>query len=269
VTVNLNNLGDLLMDEGRVDEAEPLIREALALDRQIFGEKHSYVAESQRNLGTVLRQKGEFAEAEQYYRGSLAINRQVYGPEHRTVATSLNDIGNIRRLQGDLPGSVEYFRQAVYVARRVMGDDHITTIVCTINLGRALEAEGKAAEAEALLRTAAAKLDPGDAERLPWYLNAQSGVGLALVRQGRATEARNLLEPIVKLASEKLGEEHVRTADARLALGKALLATHEYARAEPELRAAAAALESKRKTQPFLALEAKGALADLERHRSQ
>ena len=83
----------------------------------------------------------------------------------------------------------------------------------------------------------------------------------------RAAEARELLEPVAKLSSEKLGEEHVRTADARLALGKALLATREYARAEPELRAASATLEGKRKTQPFLAADARAALAELEKRR--
>ena len=269
VTVNLNNLGDLLVTEGRVDEAEPLIREALALDRQIFGEKHSYVAASQRNLATVLRLKGDFAEAEQYYRASLTIDRELLGPDHRNVALGLNDLGNIRRLQGDLPGAVDYFRQAVKISRRALGDDHISTIACTVNLGRALQAQGNTAEAAELLRAAAEKLDTANADRLPWYVYAQSGVGLTLVAQGHATEGRDLLEPVVKLAGERLGRDNVRTADARLALGKALLATGEYARAEGELRTASAWFEKKRKVQPFLAADARSALADLERHRGK
>ena len=263
VTVNLNNLAELLIGQGRVDEAEPLVREALTLDRQIFGEKHSYVAASQRNLGLVLRQKGEFTEAEQYYRGALAINRQVFGAEHRSVAMNLNDIGNIRRLQGDLAGSVEYFRQALAMSGRTNGNDHINTLVVMLNLGRALEAQGKAVEAEELLRSTAAKLNASDPGHLPHYLNAQTGVGLTLLQQGRAVEARNLLEPVVKLASEKLGEAHMRTADARLALGKAFLATGDYARAEAELRAASVVLEAKKKTQPFMAADARAALAEL------
>jgi tetratricopeptide (TPR) repeat protein len=269
VTVNLNNLGEMLIQQGRVDEAEPLIREALALDRQIFGENHSYVAASLRNLGTVLKLKGEFAEAEQHYREALAINRALFGPEHRVVATDLNNLGTVRRLRNDLPGAIGYFREAVGQARRLMGEDHINTIAASVNLGRALQAQGNAAEAEQLLRGASDKLDTANAGQLVWYLNAQSGLGLALVAQGRKTEARDLLERAVELARQHFGEDHLRTADARLAFGRALLATHEYARAEPVLKAAAATFEKQRKAQPVFAAQAAAALAALRHHRTE
>jgi eukaryotic-like serine/threonine-protein kinase len=269
ITVNLNNLGEMLIQQGRVDEAEPLIREALALDRQIFGGNHSYVAASLRNLGTVLKLKGEFAEAEQHYREALAINRALFGREHRVVATDLNNLGTVRRLQNDLPGAIGYFREAVGQGRRLMGDDHINTIAASINLGRALQAQGNAAEAEQLLRGASDKLDTANAGQLVWYLNAQSGLGLALVALGRKTEARDLLERAVELGRRRFGEDHLRTADARLALGRALLATHEYTRAEPVLGAAAATFETQRKAQPIFAAQAEAALAALRNHRTE
>jgi eukaryotic-like serine/threonine-protein kinase len=268
VTINLNNLGAFLRERGRLDEAETLTREALALDRQIFGENHSYVAASLGNLGTVLRLKGEFAEADRYYRESLAIDRAMFGPEHGTIALDLNNLGNIRRLRGDLPGAVQYFREALGLNRRLLGDDHIKTIISTINLGRALQAQGKSVEAEQLLREASGKLDAGNAGHRAWYVNAQSGLGLVLVAEGRAPEARDLLERAVQLARQQFGEEHVRTADARLAWGKALLATHEYAKAEPILQAAAGALEKQRKAQPYFAAQAAAALAGLRNHRT-
>jgi serine/threonine-protein kinase len=269
VTINLNNLGELLIARNRPDEAEPLIREALALDRQIFGENHSYVAASLRNLGTVLKLKGEFAESERRYREALAINRAMFGPEHFSVALDLNNLGTVRRLQNDVPGAVEYFRESAALARRLLGEDHISAIAVSINLGRALEAQGNAAEAEQLLRRASAKLDTANAAHRAWYVNAQSGLGLALVAQGRAAEARDLLEHAVELARREFGDEHVRTADAQLALGRALLATREYDKAEPVLRAAAASLERQRKTQPYFAAQAAGALEELRRHRAE
>jgi tetratricopeptide (TPR) repeat protein len=263
VTINLNNLGALLRERGRLDEAEALTREALALDRQLFGENHSYVAASLGNLGTVLRLKGEFVEAERLYRESLAINRALFGPEHRAIALELNNLGNLRRLRGDVPGAVQYFREAVGLTRRLLGEDHISTIFSTINLGRALQAQGNAAEAERLLREASTRLDTANAGHRAWYVNAQSGLGLALVAQSRAAAARDLLEPTVRMALGQFGEEHVRTADARLALGRALLATREYAEAEPILRAAAATFERQRKAQPYFAADASAALAEL------
>jgi hypothetical protein len=136
-----------------------------------------------------------------------------------------------------------------------------------VNLARTLEAQGKAAEAEAILRVAVAKLDSARAEHRPWWVNAQTGLALALLDQGRATEARDLLAPVVPFSERAVGAEHVRTNDARLALGRALLATREYARAEPLLRTAAAAFEQQRKAQPVFAAQSAAALAELRRRR--
>jgi hypothetical protein len=89
-----------------------------------------------------------------------------------------------------------------------------------------------------------------------------------LIAQGRAAEARDLLEPGVQLALRQFGEQHVRTADARLALARVLLATREYAQAEPFLKAAAATYEKQRKSQPYFAAEAAAVLAELRNHRT-
>lgn len=267
VSINLNNLGTLLMDRGRLDEAEPMIREALALDRRMFGENHSYVAASLGNLGTLLKLKGEFVEAEQRYREALAINRALFGPEHRAVAMDLNSLGNVRRLQNDPRGAVRYFREGVALSRRVLGENSTNTTAISINLGRALVAEGSPGEAETLLAAAANKLDTADANQRIWYLNAVSGLGLALIAQGRAAEARPLLESAVELSRRNLGETHLRTADARLSLGRALLATGRYDEAEPVLLAASAVFEKQRRAQPYFAAQAAAALAQLRDQR--
>ena len=119
-----------------------------------------------------------------------------------------------------------------------------------------------------MLREASSRLDTANAGHRAWYVNAQSGLGLALVSQSRAAAARDLLEPTVRMALGQFGEEHVRTADARLALGRALLATREYAEAEPILRAAAGTFEKQRKAQPYFAAQAAASIAELRRLRA-
>jgi serine/threonine-protein kinase len=269
VTISLNNLAELLMNTGRLEEAETLIREALVLDRRMFGNSHSYVAQGLGNLATVLKLKGEFGEAEQVYRQALAIDRERFGDAHRTIAVDLNNLGNVRRLLGDNRGAEAYLREAVDQAQRTLGDDHLNTIVCRINLARTLEAERKAPEAEAILRPTLAKLDSALTEHQQWWVYARTGLALVLLDVGHATEARDLLAPVVPFAERTLGADHIRTNDARLALGRALLATREYGRAEPLLRRAAAAFEEQRKAQPIFAAQSAAALAELRRRRSE
>ncbi|HEX3275642.1 MAG TPA: serine/threonine-protein kinase [Gemmatimonadales bacterium] len=267
VTIGLNNLAELLMNTGRLDEAESLVREALVLDRRMFGNRHSFVAEGLSHLGWILRQKGEFAESEQVYRQGLAIDRERLGPVHRSIAIGLNSVGNILRLRGDIRGAEAYYREAVDQARRSMGDDHLNTIACGINLARTLVDEGRPAEAEAILRPAIAKLDTAQADHRPWWIGARVGLALTLLRQGKPTEARDLVMPVVPFAERVVGPDHVRTSDARMALGQALTATGEYAQAEPLLRSAAAWFDRQRKVQPVLAAQSDAALADLRRRR--
>jgi eukaryotic-like serine/threonine-protein kinase len=267
VTINLNNLATLLMKIGRLDEAETMVREALVLDRRMFGNSHSYVAQGLGNLATVLKMKGEFRGAEQAYEQALAIDRERLGPIHRSIATDLNNLGNMRRVLGDPRGAETYFREGVEQGRRSLGDDHFNTIAFRVNLGRALEEQGKAAEAEATQRAALAKLDSARVEQQQWWVNAGTGLGLALLDQGRAAEAREVLAPVVSLSERAVGAEHVRTNDARLALGRALLATRDYARAEPLLRRAASFFEGQRKAQPIFAAQSDAALRELRRRR--
>ncbi|HUR95498.1 MAG TPA: serine/threonine-protein kinase [Gemmatimonadales bacterium] len=267
VTINLNNLAELLMNTGRLDEAETLVREALVLDRRMFGNAHSYVAAGLGNLATVLRLKGDLQGAEAAYRQALAIDRERFGPAHRSIAMDLNNMGNVWRLLGDDRAAEAYYREGVDQSLRTLGDAHISTTAVRINLARVLETEGKTTEAEAILRPALAKLDTALAEHRPWWVNARTGLALVLLDRGRATEARELLAPVVPFAERTVGAEHVRTNDARLALGRALVGTREFARAEPLLRTAAAAFERQRKAQPVFAAQSAAALAELARRR--
>ena len=64
------------------DEAEPLMRRALAIDEQSFGTEHPRVALRLNNLATLLKATNRLAEAEPLMRRALAIFVASIGPEH-------------------------------------------------------------------------------------------------------------------------------------------------------------------------------------------
>ena len=55
---SINNLADLLQDEGRLDEAQPLLEEALAGRRAALGDAHPDTLGSINNLGALLKTQG-------------------------------------------------------------------------------------------------------------------------------------------------------------------------------------------------------------------
>src|SRR5262249_17761735 len=72
------NLGVLLRDRGEYAQAEPLLQEALAMDRRLypkerFPDGHPRLATSLNNLGSLLRARGDHVRAEPIYRDALAM----------------------------------------------------------------------------------------------------------------------------------------------------------------------------------------------------
>jgi tetratricopeptide (TPR) repeat protein len=259
VTVNLNNLANILSREkGELDEAEKLAREALALDRQIFGEKHGYVAASLDNLASILRLKGEFVEAERLARQALDVNRALFGAEHNSVALNLNNIGSVHQLNGDAAGAVPYFRQSLAMYGHLLGEKHTSYAVVSINLAKALRESGNVAEAEQIFRATASRLDSVK-QRAP-YINMEIGLGRLLTTRGQTDSARVMLERALVMARQRYGEQHWRTAEAKLALALNLAASGQAAKSDALLREASVVLEKER-GQPQLAKEARLALA--------
>ena len=60
----LNNLAIFYTDLDRVDEAEPLLQEAIAIRVAIYGEQHPYVAVLVQNLGDAQRRERRYESAE-------------------------------------------------------------------------------------------------------------------------------------------------------------------------------------------------------------
>ncbi len=81
----------------KLDEAEPLYREALAIRRESLPAGHPNIALSLNNLAVLLKDQGKLAEAEPLYREALAIQRDAHTPGHPSIATSLGNLAVLQR----------------------------------------------------------------------------------------------------------------------------------------------------------------------------
>ena len=68
---SLNDLGSVLLDQGKLAETEKLFRQALAMRRNVLTNGHPDIATSLNNLGAVLYTEGNFEEAERMQRERL------------------------------------------------------------------------------------------------------------------------------------------------------------------------------------------------------
>jgi len=72
----------LLKAKGDYDGAEPLFREALAIDKKVYGEDHPEVATDLNNLAQLLKKKGDEKTASSMGKEALRIRLKVLGPDH-------------------------------------------------------------------------------------------------------------------------------------------------------------------------------------------
>jgi CHAT domain-containing protein len=77
VATSLNNLAGLYESQGRYDQAEPLLRQALEMRKRLLGEQHPSVATSLNNLAALYWNQNNFQQTLSYLEQGLAIEEQV------------------------------------------------------------------------------------------------------------------------------------------------------------------------------------------------
>ena len=78
--------------QGKYDEAEPLYREALEVQRETLGSRHQ----------NTLKAKGDVATAEPLLREALEVKRETLGSRHPSTLVSISHLSALLEAKGDL-----------------------------------------------------------------------------------------------------------------------------------------------------------------------
>ena len=143
VAASLNNIGLVLSNLGRKDEALSYYMQSLVIKRKVYGDEHSDVAASLNNIGTVLSGLGKYQESLSYHEQSLVIYKKVYGEKHTHVAASLNNVGTVLRDLGKNQESLSYHEQSLAIYKKVYGEEHSHVADSLNNVGTVLRDLGK------------------------------------------------------------------------------------------------------------------------------
>ena len=138
----LNNLGLLLRDRGKLDEAQDILRRAVgANDRAHWArETTDYTTTSRQtallhNYGLVLMDLGEFQRSRTILDLVLDHCESFAGKEHPSTGASLNAIGLLLQRQGHLAEARQYLERALKVRERALGADSAEAFETLNNIG--------------------------------------------------------------------------------------------------------------------------------------
>lgn len=220
---------------GHYDVSSSLNREALEMDRKLYGNKHPQVANDLINLGAIEQELGHYPEAEKFHREALAIIETFYGKEHPETASAYTMVARALVPQSKNTEAAQMLERALAINEKVYGKVH-PRVASTLNeLGKIAVQEKRLDEAEADFRRMAEIYKAV-------YNNKHYLIGIALSNLGgvymerkECARAEQIYGEALRRFVNTLPPKHSNIAIAQLKLGRALLRQRRFAEAESNI----------------------------------
>ena len=242
-----DTIGKTLMELGRLDDAEPMLRRALATRRKVLPPADPAIAASINDVALLLQAQGKRTEAEAMFRESLSLMRAEFPANHPQVAFELNNLAALLEDEKRMAEAEPLLREALAIRRQASPPDPSQTATCLSNLAAAMGAQNRPVEAEQMFHEALdlfrAVLPPGH----PKMAVPLNNLAFLKQRQGKFSEAEPLFLEELDIYRHALPAMHPLLAMGLNNLGTNFAQENKLAEAEKAYREA---LEIHRHTLP-------------------
>ena len=148
----LNNLGNLLIGKGSLDEGKSLLRKALKLNEESITADHPKTLICLVNLASALTGKNEKDEAESLFKRAQLGLAKTLGLEHPTTIYALTKYAGFLENNGKLAEAEAIYQQMLSTRQSLQGESHNNTLIVMNALGVLLLKKRDYQKAEALFR---------------------------------------------------------------------------------------------------------------------
>jgi len=134
---SLNNLGIVLEEMRRYDEAIAVQERALGIVAAQVGPRHPNTARVHDNLGTALLRSGRIADALAHFDTALEIRRTALGEDHRSVGMSYLHLGLAAIEAEEWTRAVGHYETALAIYRKSFPEDDRNVLIVHEGLAHA------------------------------------------------------------------------------------------------------------------------------------
>lgn len=216
----LNNLGVVLSNMEKREEAETIYKAALNLYTASLGPKHPETLKTKTSLGELLRKQGRLLEARSLQREVLQARQQILPPDHPDRAKSLINLAIVLLETGPLSEAEHYLRDAHRIERAELGEQHPALATSIANLASALLLQERYDEADQLFVDALKRVEQSVGREHSSYALYQGNRAQALLNLGRLQEAEEAAREAIAVAQKVYGNDHTRVAILRGTLAR-------------------------------------------------
>jgi|GEM_PF-147015 len=194
-----NGFGEALIRLHREREAESYQMAALGAVQECFGDEHELFVRSSLNLGRVYISEKRHREAERLLVTALESSDRLHGPDSRvSIRIRWLLASEIYARTDRIVDAVHMLKQALEHARTGLGPEHTETLIVLTRLSHVLVADGRAEEAEALLRDAIADFTVVKAVEGNDTIKVVAELAAVISGRGRHEEAESLLRDAIE-----------------------------------------------------------------------
>ncbi|HEV3088651.1 MAG TPA: FxSxx-COOH system tetratricopeptide repeat protein [Candidatus Elarobacter sp.] len=268
--LDLNNLGNLLVETNRPAEAEPLLKEALDLVTKTNGDHDRNVAMVLNNLAGLLCDVGRIAEAEPLYRQALAIHDASEEPNAPILAKCLNNLAELLRKTNRPDEAEDLFRRAIAIVEvNSYDEDDPNFVIPLSNFAGLLRDTDRLDEAEPLYHRALAIAEASYGPDHPTVAVVLRQFGALLRSTHRLSRAEPLVRRALSITEARFGPNHPDVAACLDDLAWLLHDMERVDEAEPLYRRALKVAEENLAPNHLMISEILNNLAELLRETSR
>jgi len=222
--------------QDRPGEAEPLLREALAMQDRLYGGPHPVSDETKRQLAELLGNQRRFEEAEALYLAVIDSRTKMMGPDHYELGSTWNSYGHLLAAKGDRKGAMAAYRRMIDIVERAYHGPHPALAAAYNNIAILQRNEG---DFEASLESYRMCTEMQDATGVePDHPNRAypiTGAARVNLLLRRFDEAEQGLEEALALRRQHFDEDHILIVELKSDLGAVLQELGRYDEAESYL----------------------------------
>ncbi len=212
MATSLNNLAYLFHNQGELDQAELLYKQAIKITRTALGENHSTIASSLNNLAGLYWSQRRFEQAEPLFKRAMEIQRNTFGETHPDFAISINNLAQLYAQQADFDQAEPLLKQAMAILQETEGATHPNFATSLNNLAQLYMGKGEFGQAEALYKQAMEDRRMTLGDNHPDFATSLNDLAVLYCDQGEFDQAEPLLNQAIEIRREALGGTHPRFA---------------------------------------------------------
>ncbi len=203
-------LGLLRKDQRRMDEAETLLRDAVARQRSLGDD--AALAQSVVGLASALSLRGQYKASQTLLEEAVQLAHRSHTEDTAQYAETLSELADVYFYQAVYDRAEALNRQALALDRKLYGDQHPKTAQKLSSLGEIAKNRENIPLSESLLRQALAADSAWYGENHPDVATDLSSLSHVLILEKHYDEAELLLQRALSIQQHSYGEQHSEVA---------------------------------------------------------